>query len=74
MQTKQRSTTMRTAAVRTLATSYYTSDEVLTQEKHNLFFKTWQFACHASELAEAGSYRFLIKTSCLCAPQNEKFV
>ena len=52
MQTQQRLTNMRT-----LAASYYTSDEVLTQEKRNLFFKTWQFVCHASELAEAGSYK-----------------
>lgn len=44
---------------RVLAANYYTSSDVLTAEKEQLFFKHWQYACHAAELAEPGSYRTL---------------
>lgn len=43
--------------VRTLAASYYTSEEVLQREKYNLFFRYWQFVGHTHELAEVGSYK-----------------
>ena len=43
--------------VRTLEASYYISEEALRQERYNIFLKTWQFACHASDLAQPGSFK-----------------
>ncbi|MFT5197172.1 MAG: phenylpropionate dioxygenase-like ring-hydroxylating dioxygenase large terminal subunit [Cellvibrionaceae bacterium] len=43
--------------VRSLDASYYINEEALKQERYSLFFKTWQFACHAADLAEPGSYQ-----------------
>ena len=41
---------------RTLAARYYIQPDILEQEKENVFFRTWQYACHASQLAEPGSF------------------
>ena len=43
--------------LRTLPASYYTSEEVLTQEKYSLFFKSWQFVGHVDELPNVGDYK-----------------
>ena len=42
---------------RILSAKYYIDDDVLQQEKQNLFFKQWQFACHAQSLQEPGAYQ-----------------
>ena len=42
--------------LRALAAHYYVSEEVFAQERENLFFKSWQYACHVSQLAEPGDY------------------
>lgn len=44
------------ATDRTLTAYYYTDQKVLDLEKRHLFFRTWQFACHISELAEPGQF------------------
>ncbi|MEM6973641.1 MAG: aromatic ring-hydroxylating dioxygenase subunit alpha [Pseudomonadota bacterium] len=45
-----------TAPIRSLAASYYTNPIVFETEKTGLLAKTWQFACHASEIPTPGSY------------------
>ena len=42
--------------LRALAAEYYISEEIYAQEKENLFFKSWQYACHVSEIEAPGSY------------------
>ena len=42
--------------LRALAAKYYADNDVLKDEIEKLFFRTWQYACHTSELAEPGSY------------------
>ena len=42
--------------LRALASRYYLSQEVFAQAKENLFFRSWQFACHASRVPEPGDY------------------
>ena len=44
------------ATALTLPAYYYTDPAVLEIEKRELFFRSWQYACHASDLAEPGSY------------------
>ena len=44
------------ATAKTLPAYYYTDPAVLDLEKRELFFKTWQFACFAQELADPGSF------------------
>ena len=41
---------------RTLAADYYINDNKLKEEKERIFFRSWLYACHASELADAGSF------------------
>lgn len=41
---------------RALAARFYIDDAVLAEEKERLFFRTWQYACHISELASPGDY------------------
>ena len=43
--------------IRTLAAGYYISEEILTQEKYTLFFKSWQFVGHTGELPNPGDYK-----------------
>ncbi|MCP5072575.1 MAG: aromatic ring-hydroxylating dioxygenase subunit alpha [Rhodobacteraceae bacterium] len=42
--------------VKTLEARYYTDPEVFEIERCGLLSKTWQFACHSSELANTGDY------------------
>lgn len=41
---------------RALHADYYSNEDIFAQEKEKLFFKAWQYACHASELAEPGAF------------------
>ena len=43
-------------ALRTLPARFYTDDAILAREKEQLFFRTWQYACHISELDQPGAY------------------
>ena len=45
-----------TPRARILAADYYISSEILKKEKKELFFKTWQYACHAKELSKPGHF------------------
>src|SRR5262245_29991168 len=40
----------------TLPARYYTSPEIYKQEAEAIFFRTWQYAGHASDLPAIGSY------------------
>src|SRR5262245_59309450 len=40
----------------TLPARYYTSPEIYKQEAEAIFFHTWQYAGHATDLPEIGSY------------------
>ncbi len=40
----------------TLAARYYTDPDVMKTEIHDLLYKSWQFICHDSELAEPGDF------------------
>jgi phenylpropionate dioxygenase-like ring-hydroxylating dioxygenase large terminal subunit len=42
--------------LRALAARYYRSPEVYARSGDRLFYRTWQFACHASRIPEAGDY------------------
>ena len=44
------------ATEKTLPAAWYIDPAVLEVEKNHLFFRTWQYACHASELARPGDY------------------
>lgn len=45
-----------TAPVRSLDARYYTDPQVFAAEKAGLLARTWQFACHASQLESPGDY------------------
>ena len=45
-----------TDQLRTLPSRYYTEAAVLAREKEQIFFKSWQYACHVSELESPGAY------------------
>mgnify|MGYP001827468219 CR=1 FL=1 len=40
----------------TIPARYYLDEEILAQEKEAIFYRTWFYAGHQSQLAEAGSY------------------
>jgi len=42
--------------IRSLEARYYTDPQIFEVERAGLLARTWQFACHASELAEVGDY------------------
>jgi phenylpropionate dioxygenase-like ring-hydroxylating dioxygenase large terminal subunit len=42
--------------IRSLAARYYTDPQVFEVEKAGLLARTWQFACHASQLENPGDY------------------
>ncbi len=42
--------------LRALAARYYVDHAVLDREKEQLFFRTWQYACHVDELGAPGAY------------------
>ena len=41
---------------RALSARYYTAPEVYARARDRLFHASWQFACHASRVPEAGDY------------------
>ncbi len=43
----------------TMASRYYTDPGIYEVEKERIFASSWLFACHESELPEAGSYKTL---------------
>ncbi len=45
-----------TQSIRSLAARYYTDPHVFKLETGGLLARTWQFGCHASELAQTGDY------------------
>ncbi len=45
-----------TDRLRALPAHYYVDEEVLMHERERLFFRTWQYACHISEIAMPGDY------------------
>jgi phenylpropionate dioxygenase-like ring-hydroxylating dioxygenase large terminal subunit len=42
--------------IRSLDARYYTDPKIFEVERHGLLSKTWQFACHSSEIPEPGCY------------------
>lgn len=40
----------------TLPAPYYIDPAIFEREKQAIFFKTWNYACHASQVAEAGAF------------------
>mgnify|MGYP000904138182 CR=1 FL=1 len=48
--------TIETDRKRTLEAIYYISKDELNQEKEKVFFRSWLYACHASELSDPGSF------------------
>ncbi len=49
----------------TLPAHYYTDPAIYEREKAAIFFKSWAYACHASQVAAPGSY-----VTCMVADQN----
>ncbi|MEM1233963.1 MAG: aromatic ring-hydroxylating dioxygenase subunit alpha [Pseudomonadota bacterium] len=45
-----------TGPIRSLEARYYTDPAIFALEQDGLFARTWQFACHASALPQAGDY------------------
>ncbi|MDJ0950585.1 MAG: aromatic ring-hydroxylating dioxygenase subunit alpha [Alphaproteobacteria bacterium] len=45
-----------TMPARALAGRYYTSPEVFARARDRLFHRSWQFACHASQIPAPGDY------------------
>lgn len=43
--------------IRSLEARYYTDPKIFEVEKHGLLARTWQFACHASDVAAPGDYK-----------------
>lgn len=39
-----------------LPAQYFTDPEIFRRAKENIFFRTWQYACHASELPAVGDF------------------
>src|SRR5262245_47516101 len=49
----------------TLPAAYYTDPGVFEREKECIFFRSWNFACHQSQVREPGRY-----VACAIADQN----
>lgn len=49
----------------TVPARYYTDPAIYEREKEAIFFKSWNYACHVSQVAEPGSY-----VTCKVADQN----
>ena len=45
-----------TGPIRSLDARYYTDPEVFKLETDGLLARTWQFGCHASQVAKPGDY------------------
>ncbi len=46
----------RTDRLRALSARYYVDRDVLEREREQIFFRSWQYACHVSELDVPGAY------------------
>ncbi|MDA8011623.1 MAG: aromatic ring-hydroxylating dioxygenase subunit alpha [Gammaproteobacteria bacterium] len=44
------------APVTSLPARYFTDPQVFARARENIFFRTWQYACHAGEVANAGDF------------------
>lgn len=42
--------------LKSLSPEYYTGESAYAQARTEIFFKTWQFACHESQLTEVGDF------------------
>lgn len=42
--------------LKALPARYYVDEDILAREKEQLFFKSWQYVCHVSELESPGAY------------------
>ena len=42
--------------LRAMAARYYVDHTILAREKEQLFFRTWQYACHVDELDSPGAF------------------
>ena len=42
--------------LKALPSHYYTDQNIAREEQEKLFFRTWQYACHISELESPGAY------------------
>jgi phenylpropionate dioxygenase-like ring-hydroxylating dioxygenase large terminal subunit len=51
-----RSSLDRTGPVAALSGAYYTDPKIWEREREKIFFRTWQYAGHVSELEKPGSY------------------
>ncbi|MXX17817.1 MAG: hypothetical protein F4Z52_11685 [Gammaproteobacteria bacterium] len=40
----------------TIPAYWYFDPDIYDQEKYRVFYRSWHYACHASPLAEKGSY------------------
>jgi choline monooxygenase len=49
----------------TIPAQYYTDPAIYEREKEAIFFKSWNYACHVSQVAEPGSF-----VTCMVADQN----
>jgi len=49
----------------TLPAHYYTDPSIYEREKQAIFYKSWAYACHRSQVAEPSSY-----ATCMVADQN----
>ena len=45
-----------TSPVMGLPSKYFTDTEIYNREKENIFFRTWQYACHASQVSNPGDF------------------
>ena len=45
-----------TQPVHSLDARYYTDPQIFASEQTGLFSRSWQFACHLSDLPSAGCY------------------
>ncbi len=43
----------------TMPSRYYIDQELFEREREEIFFKTWQFACHVSDVREPGDHRLV---------------
>ncbi len=49
----------------TLPAHYYIDPEIYAREREAIFFKSWNYACHVSQVAEAGAF-----ATCMVADQS----
>jgi carnitine monooxygenase subunit len=49
----------------TVPSHYYSDHAIYEREKQNIFYKSWNFGCHVSQVAEPGAF-----TTCMVVDQN----